>query len=53
MSKADVQCIDGHENVSLPFVPGSEFAGEILEVGTNCKANLKPGDKVAVLRGTH
>lgn len=51
MSKADIQCIEGHENISLPFVPGTEFAGEVLEVGTNCKENLKPGDRVAVLRG--
>lgn len=51
VNKADIQCIEGHGNVSLPFIPGSEFAGEVLEVGPNCKEKLKPGDKVAILRG--
>jgi NADPH2:quinone reductase len=31
--------------VPLPFVPGSEFAGEILELGAGT-AGLRPGDRV-------
>lgn len=53
VNKADIKCIEGNDSiVRLPFIPGSEFAGEILEVGKNCKEGLMPGDKVAVLRGT-
>lgn len=36
-------------SVTLPFIPGSEFSGEIIEVGPNCKKGFKIGDKVVVL----
>lgn len=46
----DVKCIYQDINtVTLPFIPGSEFSGEILEVGPKCKRQFKVGDKVAVL----
>lgn len=35
--------------VTLPFIPGSEFSGEILEVGPDCKRKFQVGDRVAVL----
>jgi NADPH:quinone reductase len=35
----------------LPFVPGSEFAGEVLAVGEGV-VTLKPGDRVAAMGGT-
>lgn len=35
--------------VTLPFIPGSEFSGEILEVGPDCVRKFQVGDKVAVL----
>lgn len=35
--------------VTLPFIPGSEFSGEILEIGPNCERKFQKGDKVAVL----
>lgn len=46
----DVKCIYQDINtVTLPFIPGSEFSGEILEVGPKCVRQFKIGDKVAVL----
>lgn len=36
-------------SVALPFIPGSEFSGEIIEIGPNCKKEFKVGDKVVVL----
>lgn len=38
-------------NITLPYTPGSEFGGKILEVGAKCEQKLKPGDNVAVLSG--
>lgn len=43
----DIQLINGHGTPKLPFVPGSELAGEVLEVGNKC--SRKPGDKVLSL----
>lgn len=40
-----------NDDIILPMIPGSEFSGEILEVGSNCKRNFKPGDKIASLLG--
>lgn len=52
LNSYDVKCIHQEiDSVTLPFIPGSEFAGEILEVGPKCKKNFKIGDKVAVLLG--
>lgn len=46
----DVKCIYQDINtVTLPFIPGSEFSGEILEVGPDCVRKFQIGDKVAVL----
>lgn len=36
-----------HDKVTLPFVPGSEAAGLVLECGSGV-TELRPGDKVAV-----
>lgn len=40
-----------NDEILLPMIPGSEFSGEVLEVGDNCKQNFKPGDKIAALLG--
>lgn len=50
----DVQYMEQkNDEIILPMIPGSEFSGEILEIGDNCKQNFKPGDKVASLLGTN
>ncbi|XP_031621650.1 quinone oxidoreductase-like protein 2 homolog [Contarinia nasturtii] len=50
----DVRCIyEDISTVTLPFIPGSEFSGEILEIGPSCKGKFKIGDKVAVLGDKH
>lgn len=51
LSSADVRCMTELTNVTLPFIPGSEFGGKVLEVGANCSQKLKIGDNVAVLSG--
>lgn len=38
-------------DVTLPYIPGSEFGGKVLEVSDNCSHSLKPGDNVAVFSG--
>lgn len=43
----DLHILDGEFAPSLPIVPGHEFAGTIVAVGTQV-TELKPGDKVAV-----
>lgn len=48
---ADVRCFNDLNNVALPYIPGSEFGGKVLEVGPNCVQKLKPGDNVAILSG--
>lgn len=44
---ADILIIEGkyQERPDLPFTPGSEFSGEILEVGAGV-TGIKPGDRV-------
>jgi NADPH2:quinone reductase len=42
----DVQQRSGGYSVSLPFTPGTEGAGEVLEVGDDVEG-LSPGDRVA------
>jgi len=42
----------GTQIVNFPFIMGHEFAGEIVEVGSDVK-DLKPGDKVAVDPNIH
>jgi len=36
-----------HPRTKLPFIPGHEFAGNIVRVGSEIK-NFKPGDRVAI-----
>lgn len=36
-----------HPRTSVPMIPGHEFAGEIVQIGSEIK-NFKPGDRVAV-----
>lgn len=48
----DVQYMEQkNDEILLPMIPGSEFSGEVLEVGDNCKQSFKPGDKIAALLG--
>jgi NADPH2:quinone reductase len=42
----DVYFREGRYPTSLPFIPGQEAAGVVVEVGAEVK-NLKPGDRVA------
>lgn len=39
------------ENIDLPFIPGSEFSGEIIEVNDKQLSRFKPGDQVMVILG--
>ncbi|GAB0090185.1 quinone oxidoreductase-like protein 2 [Sergentomyia squamirostris] len=50
LNYTDVRTLEGVQNVELPRVPGSEFAGEVMEVGQGSKLSFKPGDKVVALR---
>lgn len=40
-----------NDDVLLPMIPGSEFSGEVLELGRNCRHDLKSGDKIVSLLG--
>jgi NADPH:quinone reductase len=44
----DLYFRSGHYAAPLPFTPGNEAAGEVIEVGKGVK-NFKPGDRVAYL----
>jgi len=44
----DVYFRSGHYAAPLPFIPGNEAAGEVVEVGKGAK-KFKPGDRVAYL----
>lgn len=35
-------------SVTLPFIPGSQFSGKILDIGPKCSKGFKIGDKVVV-----
>lgn len=50
---ADLLLVSGQyqEKPPLPFIPGSEAAGVIIEVGPGAQT-FKPGDRVMVLAGT-
>lgn len=37
------------DDILLPIIPGSEFSGEVLEVGDNCKQSFKIGEKITAL----
>lgn len=39
---------DEFESLTLPFIPGSQFSGEILDVGPLCSKGFTVGEKVAV-----
>lgn len=43
----DIHIYDGGFGDNLPVIPGHEFAGEVVAVGTNCN-RIKVGDNVAV-----
>ncbi len=43
----DIHIYDGGFGGNLPVIPGHEFAGKVIAVGSNCK-RIKLGDKVAV-----
>src|SRR5882672_2025064 len=43
----DLHILQGEFAPSLPIVPGHEFAGEVVAVGTEVDS-LSPGDRVAV-----
>lgn len=38
-----------NDEFMLPMIPGTEFSGEILELGNDGQQNLNVGDKVATL----
>lgn len=45
----DVNAIHKEINsVTLPFIPGSQFSGEILDIGPKCSREFKIGEKVVV-----
>lgn len=39
------------QDIDLPYIPGTEFSGEVLEVCQDSSTNFKPGDEVAVIFG--
>lgn len=43
----DVHIYEGGFGGNLPVIPGHEFAGEVVAVGSDCK-RIKQGDRVAV-----
>ena len=43
----DLHILDGEFAPSLPLIPGHEFAGEVVAIGTDV-TELAPGDRVAV-----
>lgn len=49
---ADLLMIEGkyQETPALPFVPGMEISGEVLEVGADV-ADFQPGDRIAAFPG--
>lgn len=50
IDNSDVKCIYQDINsITLPFIPGSEYSGEVLEIGPKCQKQFHVGDKVAVL----
>lgn len=54
LNKADINKLSSEYNSDeslLPTIPGSEFAGEVIEVGDFVVENIKKGDKVVALLG--
>lgn len=55
LNKADVNKLSSKYNSDdslLPTIPGSEFSGEVIEVGDFVVENIRKGDKVVALLGT-
>lgn len=50
LNYTDVKAFQGGGNLKLPVVVGSEFSGEILEVG-NEVTNFQIGDRVVAIQG--
>lgn len=53
LNNYDFQYIAGHAAVDLPFIPGSELTGVVLELGPNCTGKHKVGDRVVALPCTY
>lgn len=52
LNSTDVQIITGKNpelNVPLPFIPGHEISGEVVEIGKNNPHFLKRGDRVVAM----
>ncbi|XP_058464557.1 quinone oxidoreductase-like protein 2 [Malaya genurostris] len=52
LNTTDVQIITGKHPeliIPLPFIPGHEISGEIVEIGKNNPNFLKPGDRVIAM----
>ncbi|XP_055631823.1 quinone oxidoreductase-like protein 2 homolog [Toxorhynchites rutilus septentrionalis] len=52
LNSTDVQIISGKHpdlQVSLPFIPGHEVSGEVMEIGKNNPNFLKRGDRVVAM----
>lgn len=50
MNLYDVKCME-HENDEfiLPMIPGTEFSGEVIDLGPDGQQNFSVGDKVTTL----
>lgn len=46
-----MQFLKESEEIDLPFIPGTQFSGEILEVNDIHLDIFKPGDQVMVISG--
>lgn len=52
LNYTDVKAFEGGTGeVKLPVVPGSEFSGEVLEVGSADSSEFRVGDRVVALKG--
>ena len=52
LNATDVKYMSGgHEDILLPMIPGSEFSGEVLEVGDRNRHNFRVGENVSALLG--
>lgn len=57
LNRSDVEIMDGEirNNLKLPFIPGYELSGEVIEIRptTNEKPKLEVGDQVVALSHVH
>lgn len=51
LNQYDLQYIAGRTKSKIPFIPGSELSGVVLEVGKKCTRGFNVGDKVLALPG--